>query len=137
MLDADGPGLQHVWRDACEKRRDWSGALTSSLAPTGSRALLLCRVHVNGGRFQLLGASAGAPIEFVNLCRQFGADVWMGGTQQRHVAGVGRVAWSAVTTGDASVVLFGLYSEAADLPGLSHVALLSEKCVTEREAGRG
>ncbi len=79
----------------------------------------------------MLGASAGAPLEFLKLCREFGAGAWMGGTQERAVAGIGRIAWSAVTTGHESVVLFGLFDGAADLRWLNEIARIGEECVTQ------
>jgi hypothetical protein len=121
-----------AWREAEKGGADWSRPLTWSLSVTGAKALALSRMQVGGGAFQMLGASAGAPAEFLYLCRDVGGGPCAAGVQERHVSGLGTLAWSAVTTSGVSVVLFGLYDRRVDLDALNEIARICERCVSAR-----
>lgn len=138
MGQAETLAALEVWMDAGLAHRDWSGPLTWSLGVTGATALAFSR-KTPEGPFEILGASAGAPLEFLNLCRDLGEGPSAAGAQERHVAGLGRLAWSTVTSASARVALFGLYHGQANLAVLNEITFIGEKCISSRlrvEEGR-
>lgn len=118
-----------AWMDAGFGQADWSSPLSLSISPMGARALALARARAEGG-LQMIGSSVGAPVEFLNLCRELGEASLAPGVQERHVPGLGRIAWSTVAGG--GITLFALYHDEADLEALGEHALMAEKCVAAR-----
>jgi hypothetical protein len=94
---------------------DCSRMLSLALAPTGARALTLAWRRPL--EMELVGASAGASIAFINLCSALGEAPVNEGVRERSVSGLGRLVWKAVDRKAGHIeqlVIFGLYDEDAD-----------------------
>lgn len=124
-----------LWLDVCASDADWTRALTWTQNAAGARAVALVSRQASGAA-QVIGASMGAPADFLNLCREIGGGPCASGLQERFVAGTGRLAWAQIAPA-MSAVLFALYEDVADLDLLAKIADVSGKCFTarsEREA---
>lgn len=115
--------------DAGFGQADWSSPLSVSIRATGAKALVLARARAEGG-LEIIGSSTGAPTQFWTICREVGEASCPPGVQERLVAGLGRIAWSAVAGG--GVTLFGLYQADVDLETLCEYALMAERSLSAR-----
>ncbi len=125
LRETDVLSALQVWMSAGFGQSEWSTPLTWSLAPTGAKAMALFRKKA--GSIDLVGASAGASTDFLYLCKELGAATPMRGLQERHVVGLGRLAWS-VSGNRITLITFALYERRADLSRLGEIGSMAERC---------
>ena len=124
-----------AWVDAGLVRSGWSEPLTLSLRLTGAKALALgaCKAEAP---FHLIGWSAGAPVEFLSLCRDLSDAPARAGLQERPLSGTGKICWSVIAEGDCIAVVLGLYDRHGDSANLHQLAEIAHKCVKARTEAR-
>lgn len=127
LRETDILSALQVWMGAGLGQTEWSTPLTWSLSATGAKAIAL--VQKKPGGIDVLGASVGASADFLQLCRDMVIASCAPGIHERHVVGVGQLAWSVVIGQRLTLVTFALYENRADLRLLGEVSRMAERCV--------
>lgn len=128
MKQAEPSFAFDAWLDESPEARDLSRVLTGGLGDAGAVALVMMRWGPDDAPGDLVGASAGAPVALVQLCRDLGAAAPAHAPQERRISGIGAIAWVHLPQVQERLVLFGLYSEAADIGALLHLSGLCARC---------